>query len=358
MTSLAVANRSTTTTTSTVPPPTVSIVSAASPHSQAFRWALRFRRKGESITLQKIWKINKALRSATQTPMEDSRADISLGLARAACVSSYEDLVRAASTTTTTTTRPQQILQQRVQALYPEIQQLYPVDPFLVAYLQFIERSVPVIEQTRLGKPALSHVLDHVELNESGLWVEFGVSKGTTLSRIAQRAAQLRTMDATGTNTKQVYGFDSFRGLPTAWRVGFDVGKFNLNGIPPVLHETNALFEIGWFEETLPLFLTHHPDVPFGLIHIDCDVYESARCVLSLLMEAKRIVVGTVIVFDELLNYNGFERHEMRALFEMLQALKMENTGEETKEGNGLGIEWIGSKHAGCMSVAVKMVAL
>ena len=57
----------------------------------------------------------------------------------------------------------------------------------------------------------------------------------------------------------------------------------------------------------------------------------------------------TVIVFDELLNYNGFERHEMRALFEMME--------KEGGVGSRLKLEWIGSKHAGCMSVAAKMVA-
>ena len=74
------------------------------------------------------------------------------------------------------------------------------------------------------------------------------------------------------------------------------------------------------------------------------------RCLAnqSLLMMSHTSIKGTVIVFDELLNYNGFERHEMRALFEMME--------KEGGVGSRLKLEWIGSKHEGCMSVAVKMV--
>jgi hypothetical protein len=322
---------------------------------------LRSRRKKESITLQKLWKIKRALSLAATTTDIDPRADISLGLARAACVASYNDLLGATTTA----------IERRTHAIQQEIQSLYPVEPFYVQYLHFIETSIPVIEQTRLGKAALSYVLDHVDIEETGLWLEFGVSKGTTLSRIAQRAAV--TTATTTTTTKQVYGFDSFQGLPTAWRVGFDVGKFNRNGIPPSLPETNIQYQTGWFEHTLPTFLSTHPKTPCSLIHIDCDVYSSAACVLNLLIQDNRIVHGTVIVFDELLNYNGFERHEMRALFEMLSRLNKDTPGKEgttheqhkedssssTVPGAAWGkynIEWIGSKHQGCMSVALKII--
>ena len=172
----SIATTTTTVQTTTTPPPTIS---SAAPHSQAFRWALRSRRKKESITLQKLWKIKRALSLAATTTDIDPRADISLGLARAACVASYNDLLGATTTA----------IERRTHAIQQEIQSLYPVEPFYVQYLHFIETSIPVIEQTRLGKAALSYVLDHVDIEETGLWLEFGVSKGTTLSRIAQRAA-------------------------------------------------------------------------------------------------------------------------------------------------------------------------
>ena len=46
---------------------------------------------------------------------------------------------------------------------------------------------------------------------------------------------------------------------------------------------------------------------PVSLLHIDCDVYESARYVMRLLIERGFIRTGTVIVWDELLDYCGFE---------------------------------------------------
>ena len=44
---------------------------------------------------------------------------------------------------------------------------------------------------------------------------------------------------------------------------------------------------------------------------------------------------STVIVFDELLNYNGYERHEMRALFEFLE------------DRDDLRARWLGLKSKG-----------
>ena len=52
----------------------------------------------------------------------------------------------------------------------------------------------------------------------------------------------------------------------------------------------------------------------------------------------------TVLVFDELLCYNGFEKHEMLAFFEFLQ------------KNPTLEYEIIGTKHHGCMSVAIKLI--
>jgi hypothetical protein len=61
-----------------------------------------------------------------------------------------------------------------------------------------------------------------------------------------------------------------------------------------------------------------------GLVHIDSDLYSSARDVLTLLND--RIVPGTVLAFDELtelnprLPYPNWREHEWRALNEWLQS--------------------------------------
>ena len=47
-----------------------------------------------------------------------------------------------------------------------------------------------------------------------------------------------------------------------------------MDGVPPVLAESNVAFHVGWFEDTLPLFLeAQGASTPCALIHIDCDVY-------------------------------------------------------------------------------------
>jgi hypothetical protein len=48
-----------------------------------------------------------------------------------------------------------------------------------------------------------------------------------------------------------------------------------------------------------------------SFLHIDCDLYSSTACIFRLL--APRIVPGTVIVFDEFLNYPGWRLHEFKA---------------------------------------------
>ena len=54
---------------------------------------------------------------------------------------------------------------------------------------------------------------------------------------------------------------------------------------------------------------------PVALLHLDSDIYSAAIFVLRTLIADRRIVSGTVIVFDELFNYCGFENHESLALY-------------------------------------------
>lgn len=117
-----------------------------------------------------------------------------------------------------------------------------------------------------------------------GLWLEFGVYRGESVRALAPIAP--------GT----VYGFDSFQGLPDAWTPGYPGGTFDLRGgLPPV--DQNVTLVKGWFAETIPPFLGAHPNEAVSLLHVDCDLYESARTVLSEV--APRWRDGTVVVFDE-----------------------------------------------------------
>jgi hypothetical protein len=149
--------------------------------------------------------------------------------------------------------------------------------------------------------PLLDFALERCTLD--GLIMEFGVFRGASLRAIARRV------------TQEVHGFDSFEGLPRDWTYFQKQGRFSLQGQAPQFEEANIRVHQGWFDQTLPPFLAQHPG-PARFIHIDCDIYASTRTVLELLKP--RIVSGTVIVFDEYLNYPGWQQHEYRAFQEFV----------------------------------------
>jgi hypothetical protein len=62
-------------------------------------------------------------------------------------------------------------------------------------------------------------------------------------------------------------------------------------------------------------------DAPIAFLHIDCDLYASTKTVFDILSD--NLVSGTVIVFDELYNYPGFDKHEIKAFTEFLDEKKM-----------------------------------
>jgi predicted O-methyltransferase YrrM len=138
-----------------------------------------------------------------------------------------------------------------------------------------------------------------------GLVLEFGVYTGASLRWIADRCPG------------PVHGFDSFEGLPEDWTHVQKKGRFSLQGELPEIGAANAVLHKGWFAETLPAFLAANQGV-VRFAHIDCDIYSSTKTVLELLMP--RIVSGSVLVFDEYLNYPGWEKHEYRAFQEIIAA--------------------------------------
>jgi hypothetical protein len=125
--------------------------------------------------------------------------------------------------------------------------------------------------------------------------LEFGVFTGTTLAIIA---------DARGGD---VYGFDSFQGLPAAWRPGFPEGMFGVDNLPDV---PGSELVVGLFADVLPGFLADHPG-HVDFLHVDCDLYSSTVTVLE--QVGPRLRPGSVVVFDEYLNYPGWLEHEYRA---------------------------------------------
>jgi hypothetical protein len=129
--------------------------------------------------------------------------------------------------------------------------------------------------------------------NVSPVWAEFGVAMG-----ISARY-WLTALPEDG----KLYLFDSFEGLPEAWR-HLPAGHFKTE--VPTFNDSRAIIKRGWFEATLPL------DDLLGFVHIDSDLYSSAKIVL----ENINVTKGTIILFDELFGYEGWEEDEYRALME------------------------------------------
>jgi hypothetical protein len=136
-----------------------------------------------------------------------------------------------------------------------------------------------------------------------GLICEFGVFEGQTISYIAEQVPD-----------RTVFGFDSFEGLPEDWRGPFARGVFSTGGRLPKV-PANVELVRGWFDATLPGFAAEHTE-PAALLHVDCDLYSSTKCIFASLGD--RVVPGSVIVFDEYFDYPGWEEHEFRAFAELV----------------------------------------
>jgi len=163
----------------------------------------------------------------------------------------------------------------------------------------------------------LTYVFETMKLKHkpNTLWLEFGVASGRTINYISKFT------------NETVYGFDSFEGLPEKWRDGFDKGAFSSNGNLPQVNGNVTLIK-GWFNETLVNFIeTQNKKVSF--IHMDADLYSSTKYILDIL----KVYIDTdcVIIFDELVNYPGFDGNtgELKAFYEFITE-------------NQVDYEWIG----------------
>ena len=160
----------------------------------------------------------------------------------------------------------------------------------------------------------LTYVFEKMNLQHkpNTLWMEFGVATGNTINYISRF-----TKDT-------VYGFDSFEGLPEKWRDGFDKGAFSRGGNLPHVNSNVSLIK-GWFNETLPGFMKTH-DKKISFIHMDADLYSSTIYILDQLKD--HLDKDCIIIFDELVNYPGFDGDtgELKAFYEFVTKNKVNYT--------------------------------
>jgi hypothetical protein len=153
-------------------------------------------------------------------------------------------------------------------------------------------------------------VIDHVSFK--GHWMEFGVREGNSLGWVLDKIPD-----------QVMHGFDSWEGLPESWNVGTEEFKQGSMAVPmPSFPNNQVHLWKGWFDDTIdPWKEKHLGDIAY--LHIDSDLYSSAKTVLTKLND--RIVPGTLIVFDELANFRlsgkmkFWWQHEWKALCEWLK---------------------------------------
>ena len=174
------------------------------------------------------------------------------------------------------------------------------------------------------------------EVDQSlGEYYEFGVFQGTSINFFARELG------------RNIHGFDSFEGLPAGegvWKKYRDEGTFDRGGQLPTV-EDNVTLHQGWISDTLPRFIEERDLQQAAFIHIDTDIYESAACILDNL--GPYIDQGTVILFDELCNYEGFYLHEYQAF---IRFLKQRSLSYEI-----LAVCSVGTRHDNFLKVATRI---
>ena len=179
---------------------------------------------------------------------------------------------------------------------------LYPIIEMFVPPDFIINLNIP-----NLNLHPLKYVFEQLKLEkqENELWLEFGVFNGNSINYISKFTSDI------------VYGFDSFEGLPEDWRENHLKGEFKINDLPNV--NNNVTLIKGWFNDTVEEFMNIHKDKQISFLHLDADLYSSTKYVLDTLKH--NIKNGCIIIFDELVNYKGFdgEKGELRALYEFIQ---------------------------------------
>ncbi len=113
-----------------------------------------------------------------------------------------------------------------------------------------------------LNNKALHHVFEHGLVNDFGLWLEFGTYDGRSINKISRYT------------NRQIFGFDSFEGLPEEWvGRGFPKGCFDLGGANPNFNPEgffvydNVKLIKGWFNESIPIFLEDF-DKPISFLQL------------------------------------------------------------------------------------------
>lgn len=139
-------------------------------------------------------------------------------------------------------------------------------------------------------------------------YLEFGVAYGNTLrwwsNNLTSKEAQL-------------YGFDTFEGLPEDWHL-YKKGEMSPGGNYPDIKDSRIVYIKGLFQNTFYSFLKDFQNNKRKVIHLDADLYTSTLFVLTSI--APYLKKNDIIIFDEF----GVPLHEFKAFTEFVDSFYIE----------------------------------
>ena len=143
---------------------------------------------------------------------------------------------------------------------------------------------------------------------KDGLYLEFGVAKAKYTNYIANKI-----------QPTVIHGFDSFLGFPEYFD-GTGSDYHNYKGKPPSVKK-NVILHNGYFKDTLPEFIKNN-NQKVTYLNVDCDLYSSTKTVFDNLGD--KIQKGTIIHFDEYLNFPDWRNHEYKVWSEFIEENNVE----------------------------------
>jgi hypothetical protein len=163
--------------------------------------------------------------------------------------------------------------------------------------------------------------------NVKKLILEFGVCNGESINYFAKLDKE-----------SVIYGFDSFEGLQENWYAGTALkNSMSTEGKLPKVKNNVTLIK-GWYEDSLPGFITQLGNKKIDVLHLDSDTYTPTAFVLNSLVNNLR--PGSIVIFDEFFGYPNWENFEFKAWNEFNGVYKM-NTKCIAFSKNQVAFEWL-----------------
>ncbi len=144
------------------------------------------------------------------------------------------------------------------------------------------------------------------------LFLEFGVNKGYSARHFTEILSEYQI---------KLIGFDSFNGLvDSGFGSYYTKGSASMEGeiVKNVKNNKDLFLEVGLIQDTLPNFLKKNSSKKIIFCHIDVDTYETTKFILSAIKPF--LLKGSIILFDEIHNFAGWEQGEYKALIETFSA--------------------------------------